>query len=280
MSVAARQEIFVDYATGIVNDAIGVAHPVADDTARIVSLVPSITELLCDLGLCTQLVGRTGFCIHPKNLVRKIPKVGGTKDVNLERLRELSPTHVIVNIDENERSIYEALIEFVPHVFVTHPISPQDNIALFESLGALFGKHEHAKQLQNKFNRRLNTFGNTSAFSEQSVLYLIWKDPWMAVNRQTYIAEMLKLINWQVTCGGAENRYPEVLLEEFSGRVDRVLLSSEPYAFREKHVLEVARLVGPQTSVSLVDGEMLSWYGSRAIHGLEYLLQLAATKAR
>ena len=96
---------------------------------RIVCLVPSITELLCDLGLAGQLVGRTGFCVHPWETVRRIPKVGGTKDVRLDRIRELAPTHVVVNVDENRREDAEALAEFVPEVIVTHPRAPRDNLA-------------------------------------------------------------------------------------------------------------------------------------------------------
>ena len=276
---ASAQEIVVDHAAGLVYDALGVAHPVPTSTARIVSLVPSITELLCDLGLSAQLVARTGFCIHPKEVVRNISKVGGTKDVNLERLREIAPTHVIVNIDENERPLYDALREFVPHVFVTHPVAPADNIALFESLGELFGKQDLAASLVKDFREQLTNIGTRTDYPERSVLYLIWKDPWMAVNEQTYIAEMLKLINWQVTCGVDQSRYPEVRLESFAGQVDDVLLSSEPYAFRDKHLAEVKQIIGEQTRVQLVDGEMLSWYGSRAIRGLSYLSTLAAGDA-
>ena len=95
-------------------DAVGTEHPVAGSDARIVSLVPSVTELLCDLGLASQLVGRTGFCIHPREVVRSIPKVGGTKDVDVDRIRELAPTHLVVNIDENRKETVEELARFVP----------------------------------------------------------------------------------------------------------------------------------------------------------------------
>ncbi len=118
-------------------DALGTHHTAAPG-ARIVSLVPSITELLCTLGLGPQLVGRTGFCIHPKEEVAAIPKVGGTKDVNIDKIRKLAPTHVIVNIDENEKPTADALAEFVPHVVVTHPMGPRDNLALARLLGGIF----------------------------------------------------------------------------------------------------------------------------------------------
>ena len=111
-------------------DAAGTVHPAAGRDARIVSLVPSLTELVCDLGLADRLVGRTGFCIHPWETVRRIPKVGGTKDVDLAKLRVLEPTHVLLNVDENRRETAEALSEFVEHVIVTHPLRPRDNLAL------------------------------------------------------------------------------------------------------------------------------------------------------
>src|SRR5471030_111694 len=116
-------------------DAVGTLHQAAAD-ARIVSLVPSITELLCDLGLAGQLVGRTGFCIHPADIVRSIPKIGGTKDVNVEKIRKLAPTHLVVNIDENEQPTVAALAEFVPHIVVTHPNTPRDNLALARLMAA------------------------------------------------------------------------------------------------------------------------------------------------
>ena len=124
-------------------DALGTRHR-PDSAARIVSLVPSITELLCDLGLAPQLVGRTGFCIHPADLVRDIAKVGGTKDVNIEKIRQLAPTHLVVNIDENEEETADLLAEFIPNIIVTHPLGPQDNLALARLLGGVFCREETA----------------------------------------------------------------------------------------------------------------------------------------
>src|SRR5438067_7747164 len=126
-------------------DAIGQRHLPAPD-ARIVCLLPSITELLCELGLAGQLVGRTGVCIHPRALVDAIPKVGGTKDVNIEKIRRLAPTHVVVNIDENEKPIFDRLAEFVPHVVVTHPNTPRDNLALARLMGGIFGAEAAAER--------------------------------------------------------------------------------------------------------------------------------------
>lgn len=241
---------------------------------RIVSLVPSITELLCDLGLAAELVGRTGFCIHPWETVRTIPKVGGTKDVLLERVRSLHPTHVVVNVDENTRETAEALAEFVPEVVVTHPLGPLDNLALYRQLGARFDREVEAEALCAAFERELSAL-RAGDWPPQEVLYLIWRDPWMTVSPDTYIARTLELVGWRTLPRAADARYPSVELPQFAGRVDRVLLSSEPYHFKESHLAEVAALV-PGAQVALIDGEMTSWYGSRAIGALRQLGEYAA----
>ena len=249
---------------------------------RIVCLVPSITELLCDLGLSGQLVGRTGFCIHPWETVRRIPKVGGTKDVKLDRVRALAPTHVVVNVDENTKETAEALAEFVPEVVVTHPQAPRDNLDLYRQMGSVFGREEDAERLCSEFERALER-ATAVERPPRDVLYLIWRDPWMTISAETYIAQTLALFNWRTLPAASavelprswaeeaqQPRYPEVDLADFGGRADRVLLSSEPFHFKAEHVPEVEALV-PGAAVSLIDGEMTSWYGSRAIAGLEYL---------
>jgi ABC-type Fe3+-hydroxamate transport system substrate-binding protein len=241
---------------------------------RIVCLVPSITELLCDLGLAPALVGRTGFCIHPWETVREIPKVGGTKDLKLDRIRELAPSHVVVNVDENRREDAEALAEFVPEVVVTHPQAPRDNLDLYRQLGVVFGREQEAERLCAEFEQ---AYALAAAREQppQRVLYLIWRDPWMSIAPQTYIAQTLALFNWQTQPREATERYPEVELTSFAEEVDRVLLSSEPFHFKQEHVAEVAAFL-PGAEVSLIDGEMTSWYGSRAIRGLEYLTRFTA----
>lgn len=258
---------------------------------RIVCLVPSITELICELGLEERLVGRTGFCIHPWETVRRIPKVGGTKDVKLERVRELEPTHLVVNVDENLKEDAEALAEFVPEVVVTHPQEPRDNLELYRLLGGLFDREAEAERLCAEFERAYERATATER-PHRDVLYLIWRDPWMTVARDTYIAQTLALFGWRnlptssdVELARSEGdealhrRYPEVDLADFAGRVDRVLLSSEPFHFKEHHLAEVEALV-PGAEVSLIDGEMTSWYGSRAIAGLDYLAEYTAVAAR
>ncbi|MYM37165.1 ABC transporter substrate-binding protein [Duganella sp. FT50W] len=253
-------------------DALGTVHQPAPD-ARIVSLVPSLTELLCDLGLAAQLVGRTGFCIHPWDVVRDIPKVGGTKDVNLDKIRALAPTHVVLNIDENEKATAEALAGFVPHLVVTHPLRPRDNVGLAQLMGGVFCRAPQAADWCAAFEAEYALLRATPPGPPQTMLYCIWQDPWMTISRHTYIARMLAEIGWSVPDLG-EERYPAFRWSrELIDSVDGVLLSSEPYRFTEAHADVLERQIGKP--VSLVDGEMLSWYGSRSLQGLRYLRELA-----
>ncbi len=256
-------------------DAAGTLHAPAPGTARIVSLVPSITELVCDLGLAAQLVGRTGFCIHPKHAVRDIPKVGGTKTPDLEAIRALRPTHVILNIDENERPAAEALAEFVPHLVVTHPQSPLDNLALYRLVGGIFGRASEAEALCRRYQSAHDTLAAQRPAAIPA-LYLIWRDPWMTVSRDTYVSRTLALAGFETLPVEARARYPEIALDEdWVGTSEVVLLSSEPYMFRQKHIAELAALPAfAGKRILLVDGEMTSWYGSRAIAGLDYLREL------
>lgn len=261
-------------------DALGQEHArFGQADLRIVSLVPSITELLCDLGLAPFLVGRTGFCIHPRDTVRVIPKVGGTKSVNIEKIRALAPTHVVVNIDENEKATADCLAGFVPHVVVTHPLAPRDCLELYRLLGGIFGAEQAAESLCAAFEQEYAQLradvDAQPVGSERTMLYCIWKDPWMTVSPDTYIARMMAEIGWrcwqaQETCA----RYPVFEWEQVLDGIDEVLLSSEPYRFKLAHVQELERMTGKP--VRLIDGEMMAWHGSRAVAGLRYLRGLRA----
>lgn len=259
-------------------DAIGQCHLRAAD-ARIVCLVPSITELLCELGLAPRLVGRTGFCIHPREVLAAIPKVGGTKDVNLDRIRALAPTHVVVNIDENEKPTVDRLAGFVPHVVVTHPNAPRDNLALARLMGGIFGARDAAERWCAAFETEYARLRALPPGPPRTVLYCIWQDPWMTVSQDTYIAAMLAELGWRVPEiePGVEPkaRYPRFAWSsDLVDGLDAVLLSTEPYRFTEAHADALEKQIG--IPVLLVDGEMMSWYGSRALAGLRYLRQLRA----
>lgn len=249
---------------------------------RIASLVPSATETLVALGLGPLLVARTGFCIHPAEALKAVPKVGGTKDVNLAKLKKLAPTHVVVNVDENRLETAEALREFVPEVIVTHPRRPEDNLALFEQLRAAFagqpGVNEKAAALAAEFSAALARCRQQPRAAEKA-LYLIWREPWMTVARDTYISTLLAEAGWHTwpdVLGGERGagRYPALTGDEsWLAGIDRVLLSSEPYRFGDMHLAE-AQALCPQAQVLLVDGELLSWWGSRGAAGLDYLRSL------
>jgi ABC-type Fe3+-hydroxamate transport system substrate-binding protein len=253
---------------------------------RIASLVPSLTELVVALGLGDRLVARTGWCIHPAEALARVAKVGGTKTVNLAKLRRLAPTHVLVNVDENRRETVEAIRAWgstAPQIVVTHPLGPEDNPGLVAQLAAVFaGRPEvaaRAAALQAALALELAAT-RPEGRTERKVLYLIWHDPWMTVARDTYLSRMLARIGWLTlpAVEGGESgaaRYPALAGDEpWLAEVERVLLSSEPFSFTAGHVA-AARALCPQAKVQRVDGELLSWYGARAVPGLAYLRTLA-----
>ncbi len=240
---------------------------------RIVSLVPSITELVCELGLADQLVGRTGYCIHPIEVLKAIPKVGGTKSVNLKKIRALAPTHVIVNVDENKKETADALADFVPNVIVTHPLGPLDNLDLYRQIGNAFDVQAKAEELCARFDAAYKKVLEKT-FEKKKVLYLIWKDPWMTVSRDTYVSRTLALFGLQTLPESSDLRYPKMNDLDVE-RIDLILLSTEPFRFRDSHAQEIQDKTGKL--VRLIDGEMTSWYGSRAIQGLRYLAEFSAS---
>ncbi|MFO1422218.1 MAG: helical backbone metal receptor [Candidatus Competibacteraceae bacterium] len=256
-------------------DAAGVRHAPVTAPARIVSLVPSITELLFALNLSDQVVGRTHYCIHPAPSVAAIPSVGGTKKIKYARLQALQPTHVIVNVDENPRELAERLADGLP-VIVTHPLKPADNVSLYRLVGRIFNRAAEAEALAARFEQTLAELRQV-AWPRRRVLYLIWRKPWMGVSRETYIARMLALVGWETLPAESEARYPELVLDKaLLDAADLILFSSEPYRFLPEHLETFARDYGcPPDKLRLIDGEMASWYGSRAIQGLRYLARVA-----
>jgi ABC-type Fe3+-citrate transport system substrate-binding protein len=193
--------------------------------------------------------------------------VGGTKTVNLKKIRQLAPTHVIVNVDENRKETADALAGFVPNVIVTHPLAPLDNLALYRQIGEAFGREREADQLCRRFESAIQDV-KAQEFPARRVLYLIWKDPWMTVSRDTYVSRMLALFGLRTVPASSAARYPRLAGLDPKG-VDTILLSSEPYRFREPHRRQIESETGKP--VRLIDGEMTSWYGPRAIEGLRYL---------
>lgn len=259
-------------------DATGLRHARFHSPARlrIACLVPSITETLFALGLGDRVVARTGFCIHPEEGVREVPKVGGTKDVNVAKLIATEPTHVIVNIDENRKDTVDHLRRVIPNVIVTHPLLPEDNATLFALLGHIFSVEDAALALARQLADALTQARAVGASRvSESVLYLIWKNPWMTVSRDTYVSAMLATVGWKTLPMQADKRYPEIAADDSVWRnADRVFLSTEPYLFDDGHIATLRDDLHLQQPIELIDGEMTSWYGVRAIAGLKYLADL------
>ena len=262
----------------MVADAIGVEHDKFGGRPRIVSLVPSITELLFALGLGAHVVGRTPFCIHPKKQVEEIPCVGGTKTLNTGKIMAVAPTHILLNIDENKQNLYEKLAETKSRIIVTHPTKVEDNLELYDLLAYVFSCERNAETLKAQLISRLKKLRRQSeSHPSLSVLYLIWKKPWMTISKDTYIASMLSLINMRTLCVDSDSRYPSISDSVFAKLKPNVcMLSSEPFPFKQKHIEEVNNILPSSQKTILVNGEMLSWYGNRAIAGLDYLENLAS----
>ena len=257
-------------------DWTGRRHDPAPD-ARILSLVPSLTETLFALGLGDNIVGRTAFCVHPADKVKGVKSVGGTKQVNWRKVDAARPTHVVLNVDENPKEMAEEMTARGIVPVVTHPLSPADNGPLIRLLGDVFGRPDAAEDLARQFEDALAAVTPARPMAETRVLYLIWKGPWMTVGPDTYIARTLDLIGWRTWASAVETRYPEFeMTNAVLGDVDRVLFSTEPFPFTEDH-LAAFRADHPDHAAKAqrVDGEMLSWYGVRAAAGLSYLKDLA-----
>lgn len=223
--------------------------------AQIVSLVPSITETLADLGLDDEVVGLTRFCVHPAGWKDAKTIVGGTKNVNIDRVLSLQPDLVLANREENVREQVEALAETLP-IALTDVATVDEGIEMIRNLGTLFNREAAAGSLADEIER---TFPNRSPILNAA--YLIWRNPWMTIGGDTFISDVMHRAGFGNVFSHT-TRYPEISLETLKdSRADVILLSSEPFPFREKHVEEVEKET--QKPVLLVDGEAFSWYGSR-----------------
>ncbi|NIR71929.1 MAG: ABC transporter substrate-binding protein [Aliifodinibius sp.] len=225
---------------------------------RIISLVPSLTELVIDLGLQEQLVGRTRFCVHPKEQVEEIPIIGGTKNPRLDKIRDLNPDYIIANKEENRPEDIEALSDNF-EVNVTQIATIEDALISIHELGKKFNTLEKAESLISDIQ---NVLEDRPQVSKLNTAYLIWKDPWMTVGRDTYIHDIMD--HWKLPNVFADHkRYPKISLDDLKKQnPDLILLSSEPYPFKEKHMAQIEEAC-PAARVLLVEGEWFSWYGSR-----------------
>jgi len=235
---------------------------------KLISLVPSITETLFDLGLTSdEIVGRTKFCIHPEELVKNIEIIGGTKNLNLEKIKALKPDLIIANKEENVKEQVEELMRDFK-VLVTNVETLEDNYYLIKHLGHLFEKKEKAQYLNL---RTYEAFDIPKSEKSLKVAYLIWKDPYMTVGGDTFISRILEELGFENLFKNLK-RYPEVQLEELK-EADLIFLSSEPFPFKEKHMAEIQTICVDQ-KIMIVDGEAFSWYGSHLAKCGEYYLEL------
>lgn len=232
---------------------------------RIISVVPSQTELLYDLGLDEEVVGITKFCVHPKEWFRNKARIGGTKNLDIEKIKSLDPDLIIANKEENTKEQIEELQRYFP-VWVSDIATVNDALQMINDVGVLVYKERTAHQIVHVVK---NNFPDEKKM-KRSVAYFIWYRPWMSVGNDTFIHDVLQRCGFDNVFGN-ETRYPEVDADMLvKAKPDVVLLSSEPFPFKEKHMDEMKELL-PDAIVKLVDGEMFSWYGSRMLKACDYL---------
>ncbi|HMH22451.1 MAG TPA: helical backbone metal receptor [Puia sp.] len=255
---------------------------------RIISLVPSQTELLYSLGLNEEVTGITKFCVHPETWFRSKPRVGGTKDVRIASVRELKPDLIIANKEENDKEQIEELSRHYP-VWISDIGTLTEALQMITAIGELTGKEKEARALATEIGDRFATLKvpqhsvtslphqGLSPATPPRTAYFIWRRPWMVAGGDTFIHDMLH------RCGltnlfADKARYPSIELEALAASgCELVLLSSEPYPFREKHIAEI-RAVLPQADIRLADGELFSWYGSRLLEAPAYFQNLLGRK--
>ncbi|WP_378177263.1 ABC transporter substrate-binding protein [Aquimarina sp. SS2-1] len=241
---------------------------------RIVSLVPSQTELLVELGLFDHIVGVTKFCVHPDTIRKQKQIVGGTKNVHLDKIKELRPDIILCNKEENTKEIVEELQKTYP-VHVSDISTIEESLELIGQYGEIFAKVNQARELIFEIRSELHSFlGFIKDKPRKKVAYFIWRNPWMLAGNGTFIDHMLTMNNF-TNIYGHTNRYPEISENELKKMkdLDLILLSSEPFPFSENHIREIKKL-RPDVEVMLVDGEYFSWYGSRLSKAFAYFKTL------
>lgn len=254
-------------------DQIGRQVEVSASPRRIVSLVPSQTELLAYLGLDDEVVGITKFCIHPDRWFRNKIKVGGTKHLKMEEIRRLEPTLILANKEENTKDQIEELATQFP-VWISDVQNLEDALEMIRAVGALTGKDKIAEELAEEIDTRFaKLHREKEPEAPERAAYFIWRNPYMVAGKKTFINDMMERAGFENAFGDRE-RYPEILLEELAVENPPViLLSSEPYLFRKKHLAEF-RDACPRSIILLIDGDMFSWYGSRLLKAPAYFREI------
>jgi ABC-type Fe3+-hydroxamate transport system substrate-binding protein len=253
-------------------DQLGNTIILKQTPGRIISLVPSQTELLYDLGLNEEVIGITKFCIHPEKWFRIKTRIGGTKTLNIEKIKELQPDLIIANKEENVKEQVEILRSVAP-VWTSDINDLDDALQMIRSIGEIVVKPGEAENISGKI---ISAFSQLDITAPQlRTVYLVWKDPYMTVGGNTFINDMLERCGFENVFADKE-RYPTISLEELAANnCQLVLLSSEPYPFKEKNIAEIQKII-PGAKILLADGEMFSWYGSRLQYAPDYFRQLLA----
>jgi ABC-type Fe3+-hydroxamate transport system substrate-binding protein len=244
---------------------------------RIVSLCPSLTELVFDLGHGDELVGRTKFCIHPADRVDAVEKVGGTKNPKLDRIIELAPDLVLLNEEENRREDAEALRAAGVQCHVSFPHTALETADMVRSIADAIDATREGERIARDIETRHHRVVQSAADREPvTYAYMIWREPWMTVNGDTFVSALLGDAGARNAFALATERYPAITAADLTGASpDVVLLSTEPFPFKDQHADELARLTGlSRERFEIVDGEMLSWHGSRTPAGIDYAEQV------
>jgi ABC-type Fe3+-hydroxamate transport system substrate-binding protein len=242
----------------------------AEKPARIISLVPSQTELLYDLGLENEVIGITKFCVHPEKWFKGKERIGGTKTINIRKIKELQPDLIIANKEENIKEQVEELAQDLP-VWISDVNTLEEAYDMIKNIGSMTGKQEEAASLLGRIKIAFAQLDIRA--SNKRTAYLIWKDPYMTVGGDTFINDMLSTAGFYNIFQDCQ-RYPEITIEDLNGvNCELLLLSSEPYPFKQKHIDNLQDQL-PGTKILLVDGEAFSWYGSRLLHAATYFQEL------
>ena len=244
---------------------------------RIISLVPSQTELLADLGLEKEVIAITKFCIHPDEWFRSKERIGGTKMLHIDEIKSLKADLIIGNKEENERSQIEELMQ-TENVWMSDIKTLEDACEMIRRVGELTGKKEKASAFAIEIEKRFSSFlGQIKNSPKKRVAYFIWKNPWMVAGRETFIDHMLGICGLENVFVKNESRYPEVTLSELTAENPEIIfLSSEPYPFKEKHI-SMLQETCPDAKIQLVDGELFSWYGTRLLQSPGYFSTLLSS---
>jgi len=255
----------------IFKDQLGNSVTISFPPSRIISLVPSQTELLAELNLSTEVVGITKYCVFPTQWAESKAIVGGTKDFNIRRILDLHPDLIIGNKEENKKELIEALMPHAP-VWMSDINSLTNALSMIESVGEITNRVGEARFISTSIQKSFDRL-KPIVHTNHTVLYLIWRKPWMGVASNTFIHNMLERIGFK-NCLETSERYPELSPETLSAlNPDYIFLSSEPYPFKEKHIKELQAFC-PSSRILLVDGQMFSWYGSRLTKAVDYFRSL------